>query len=99
MKILLVSLLLTVLILPARSANQETADIIFVNANIYTANDGQPRAEAIAVKGERIIFVGSTAGASAYRGQNTRSIDLGGSTVVPGLTDSHYHLIGVGERE
>jgi predicted amidohydrolase YtcJ len=99
MKILLASLLLTVLILPAGSINQEAADIIFVNGNVYTANDRQPKAEAIAVKGDRIAFVGSTTGVRPYTGKNTRIIDLAGSTVLPGMTDSHYHLIGVGQRE
>ena len=99
MKTLLLPLLLTVLILPAGSSNQEAADVIFVNGNVYTANDRQPKAEAIAVKGERIVFVGSSSAARALAGKNTRVVDLGGKTVLPGMTDSHYHLIGVGERE
>jgi predicted amidohydrolase YtcJ len=99
MKTLLISLLLAVLILPAGSSNQEAADVIFVNGNVYTANDRQPKAEAIAVKGERIVFVGSSSAARALAGKNTRVVDLGGKTVLPGMTDSHYHLIGVGERE
>src|SRR5262244_4504926 len=99
MKTILLTLLLTVLVVPVGLNTQEAADVIFVNGNVYTANDRQPKAEAIAVKGERIIFVGSSAAAKSYAGKNTRVVDLGGNTVLPGMTDSHYHLIGVGERE
>lgn len=77
----------------------EAADIVFKGGNIYTANDRQPRAEAVAVKAGRIIFVGSNADAKKYEGGQTRVVDLKGATVVPGLTDAHYHLIGVGQRE
>ncbi len=94
----LVLIIATFSILPA-STKTETADAVFKNGNIYTVNDRQPRAEAIAVKGGKIIFVGSNKDARAYEGKTTRVIDLKGNTVVPGLTDSHYHLSGVGARE
>ena len=80
-------------------AAAEPADVVFKNGNIYTVNDRQPRAEAVAVKAGKIIFVGSNANAKAYEGKGTRVVDLKGNTVVPGLTDSHYHLSGVGARE
>jgi predicted amidohydrolase YtcJ len=94
----LVLIIVTFCILPA-STKTETADAVFKNGNIYTVNERQPRAEAIAVKGGKIIFVGSNKDARAYEGKTTRVVDLKGNTVVPGLTDSHYHLSGVGERE
>src|SRR5262245_41055868 len=75
------------------------ADIVFKNANVYTVNEKRPRGQEIAVKGDRIIFVGSDAQVSPYQSKNTRVIDLKGATVVPGLTDAHYHLSGVGARE
>src|SRR5437867_4838911 len=75
------------------------ADLVFTNGNIYTVNDKQPHAEAVAVKGGRIVFVGSNAAAKQYQGSNTRVVDLKGATVVPGMTDGHYHFIGVGQRE
>src|SRR5436190_577462 len=77
----------------------EPAQTVFVNGNIYTMNERQPRAEAIAVKGDRIIFVGSNADAKKYQAADTKTVDLGGKTVVPGLTDSHCHIFGIGERE
>ena len=75
------------------------ADIVFKNGNVYTANDKAPQAEAIAVKGDRIVFVGTNAAAQKYVRSNTRVVDLHGNTVLPGFTDSHQHLSGVGQRE
>jgi predicted amidohydrolase YtcJ len=72
---------------------------VFINGNIYTMNERQPRAEAIGVKGDRIVFVGSNEDAKHYMGVETVRVDLGGKTVVPGLTDSHCHIFGIGERE
>jgi len=100
MKILLLLagvLLLT--LVPAQQRAQDTADILFKNGNIYTANDRSPRAEAIAVKGDRIVFVGTNSAAQKFVGTNTRVVDLKGNTVLPGFTDSHQHLSGVGQRE
>jgi predicted amidohydrolase YtcJ len=77
----------------------EPVQTVFVNGNIYTMNERQPRAEAIAVKGDRIIFVGSNADAKKFQGPDAKTVDLGGKTVVPGLTDSHCHIFGIGERE
>jgi predicted amidohydrolase YtcJ len=77
----------------------ETADIIFMNGNVYTVNEKQPRAEAVAVSRDRIVFVGSNADAQKFRNDETRIIDLGGKTVTPGFTDSHCHIFGIGERE
>lgn len=60
-------------------------------------NDQQPRAEAVAVKNQRVTFVGSNE--DARKLQANRVIDLHGATVLPGLTDSHCHIFGIGERE
>jgi predicted amidohydrolase YtcJ len=95
-------LLASVLLLPVISAprtTQSAADIVFRNGNVYTANDKSPRAQAIAVKGDRIVFVGSNEAAQKFVGTNTRVVDLKGNTVLPGFTDSHQHLSGVGQRE
>ena len=101
MKPLLVaaSLLFLTVFIPAPQRAQSTADIVFKNGNVYTANDKAPRAQALAVKADRIIFVGSNAAAQRYVGPNTRVVDLKGSTVLPGFTDAHQHLSGVGQRE
>ncbi len=78
----------------------EPADIVFKNANVYTANDAQPKAEAIAIKYGRIVFVGSNADAKKYESKKSANVrDLKGATVVPGMADAHYHFSGVGFRE
>jgi predicted amidohydrolase YtcJ len=77
----------------------ESADLILKNGNIYTVSDKQTHAEAVAVKGDRIVFVGSNTEVKKFAGNQTRVIDLHGATVVPGLTDAHHHLSGVGFRE
>jgi predicted amidohydrolase YtcJ len=77
----------------------EDVDLIFVNGNIYTVNQRQPHAEAIAVKKDRIAFVGSNEDAKKLASDKTRIVDLRGRTVVPGMTDSHCHIFGIGERE
>ena len=100
MKLLLLAvslLLLTIFTSPQRA--QSPADVVFRNGNVYTANDRAPRAQAIAVKGDRIVFVGSNEAAQKFVGTNTRVVDLKGNTVLPGFTDSHQHLSGVGQRE
>jgi predicted amidohydrolase YtcJ len=78
---------------------EPAADIVFKNGNIYTANDDKPKAEAVAAKYGRIVFVGSNADAKKYEGKGVKVIDLKGATIVPGLVDAHYHFSGVGFRE
>jgi len=95
MKILCCILLLTAF---ASSQNQP-ATLVLKNANVYTADDARPRAQAVAVKEDKIVFVGSDAEVQQYIGKETRVLDLKGATVLPGLTDSHYHFMGVGARE
>ena len=94
-------LILSVLLLTFSPAETKVAPatLIFTNGNIYTGNDGQPNAQAIAVKNDRIVYVGTNAGVKQYQGATTRVMDLHGATVLPGLTDAHYHFIGVGARE
>jgi hypothetical protein len=77
----------------------EPADLVFLNGTVYTANDAAPTAEAVAVKGNTIVFVGSAADAAAYQGDGTEVVDLAGKTLLPGFTDAHIHLAGVGARE
>ncbi|HEX6190179.1 MAG TPA: amidohydrolase family protein, partial [Pyrinomonadaceae bacterium] len=84
---------------PASIQRSQTADLIFTNGNVYTVTAKQPHAQAIAVKGDRIVFVGTNAAAKRFQGKNTRVVDLHGATVVPGLADAHAHFTGVGQRE
>src|SRR5262245_39509550 len=96
---LIVTSVLLLGLMPAPAPVQSAADIVFKNGNVYTANDKSPKAQAIAVKEDKIVFVGTNAAAQKYVGPNTRVVDLKGNTVLPGFTDSHQHLSGVGQRE
>jgi predicted amidohydrolase YtcJ len=91
--------LITTFALASAQKNNDPADVVFKNGNIYTANERQPTAEALAVRKDRIIFVGSNRDAQKYVGKTTRVVDLNGKTLLPGMTDAHHHLFGVGFRE
>jgi len=69
-----------------------TADIVFVNGRVFTADSTRPWAEAVAVLGDRIMAVGRTAEMLELAGPRTRQVDLAGRLVVPGLDDAHDHV-------
>uniref|UniRef100_UPI001F3187E6 amidohydrolase n=1 Tax=Falsiroseomonas oryziterrae TaxID=2911368 RepID=UPI001F3187E6 len=71
-------------------------DAILSGGTILTMDDRRPTAEAVAVRGGRILAVGSRAEIGALRGAGTRMLDLGGGTLLPGFVDSHGHVMGVG---
>jgi len=69
------------------------ADIILSNGHIYTSNPAQPWADAIAIRGDKIIAVGTNAQVLALRGPRTQSFDLGGRMAMPGIIDTHTHFV------
>ncbi len=71
------------------------ADLVLYNGKVFTADPGQPWAEAVAIRGERILAVGEDAEVLSFAGAGTRRFDLEGRVVVPGFNDAHVHL-GVG---
>ncbi|MCX7780408.1 MAG: amidohydrolase [Negativicutes bacterium] len=71
------------------------ADLVLTNGFIYTVDAGGTICEAVAVRGNRIVFIGSAAAARRYTGENTRVIDLQGKMVVPGFLDTHIHPPGL----
>lgn len=75
---------------------QTIADKIFFNAKVYTANDNQPFAEAIAVKGDTILFVGSDSDVMAYKGTGTVEYNVQGGLILPGFHDVHSHPLEAG---
>lgn len=88
--------------LAAGALNADSAgppETLFLNGNIYTVNERQPHAEAIAVKSGRVTFVGSNAEAAQFKDAAGQIVDLQGQTVVPGMTDAHCHIFGIGGRE
>ena len=80
---------------PASEAPAVT--LAFVNARVWTGNPAQPSAEAVAIAGDRIVAVGSTADIRARAGSLV-PVDLGGQFVVPGFTDTHVHFVDGGFR-
>ncbi|MGD9692444.1 MAG: amidohydrolase [Phycisphaerales bacterium] len=80
----------------ARGQEVELAELVVVNANVWTGDAEHARAEALAVSGGRFVFVGDEAGARAYVGEGTRVVDAGGRRVVPGMVDAHTHPVNAG---
>jgi predicted amidohydrolase YtcJ len=69
------------------------ADLILLNGDVTTLDRANPQANAVAIRDGRFIIVGHAPDAMAHAGPETRTIDLGGRRVVPGLIDSHTHII------
>ena len=90
------SLLDTTVFAETESAHTDPrhADLVVLNARVYTVDSGMPKAEAFAVKGARFVFVGSTAEAKAFVGGRTQTFDAKQMTVVPGFIDCHNHAGG-----
>lgn len=80
------------------SAAAEIADSVYINGNVYTMDEDQPKASAIAVKGQKLIYVGDDKNVEKYIGNNTKITDLKGKTVIPGLMEGHMHLPMLGEN-
>lgn len=76
-----------------KNPSSEKADLVIRNARVYTVDAQQPWAQAVAVKGDRILWVGDEAGAAAQVGDATRVLDAGGKMVLPGFIDSHFHVL------
>src|SRR5207247_2119995 len=66
-------------------------DLILTGGRIFTADSERPWAEALALRGDRIVAVGSTDSVRRLAGPRTRALELGGRTVIPGLNDAHTH--------
>ncbi len=96
---MLLALVMLVSLFPtlALAAEPVVADSVYRNGNIYTVDEAFSTATALAIKGDRLIYVGDEAGVEAYIGPNTKVTDLGGKTVIPGLIESHMHINGLGE--
>ena len=82
-----------------RNRAVRSADLVLINGAVYTGDDKQRTAEAVAIRGDRIVYVGTNAGAKRLVGKNTKLMDVEGRAVLPGFTDAHHHLSGVGFRE
>jgi len=80
----------------SNAAFAQEADIVIRNGRVWTGDSTNRRAEAIAIRGERIMFVGDNAGADAHTTARTRVIDAAGGMVTPGFIDDHTHFAQAG---
>jgi len=78
------------------SAFSQEADLLIRNATVYTVDPANPKAEAVAIKDGKIIFVGSNAGVARHRGSQTRELDAAGKFLMPGIIEGHGHIHGMG---
>jgi predicted amidohydrolase YtcJ len=82
-----------VLALPSIVLSQAAPpDLVLFNGKIFTSNSSQPYVEALAIRGERIVAVGSSREIIALAGNETKRIDLSERTVIPGINDAHHHF-------
>lgn len=96
MKQVVLSVVLVGILISACTERSKKADLVLKNAMIYTVSSQQPTAEAVAVVGDKIAFVGSNEEADLWISDTTQVLDLNGKTVTPGLIDGHAHIMGVG---
>ena len=80
----------------ATSARQArvTPDLVLLNGKIFTADPTHEWAQALGIRGDRIVAVGSTSEIGRLAGPRTKRVDLGGRVVIPGINDAHIHLGG-----
>jgi predicted amidohydrolase YtcJ len=72
------------------------ADLVLINGSVWTGNPAQPWAAAVAVRGEKIFRVGTTAGIRKLAGEGTAVVDLKGGLLLPGFIDAHTHFLAGG---
>src|SRR5262245_4650271 len=80
-------------------AGPQNADTIYFNGRVVTMWEAHPTVEAVAIRGNRFLAVGSNAELLKTVGPGTKKIDLGGRTALPGLIDSHTHPISAALSE
>ena len=77
----------------------QPADMVLRNGTIVTVDESMPEAEALAVRGDAIVAIGSHDEIDSYIGDQTEVIDLGGQTAIPGFIEGHGHFLGVGDAK
>jgi predicted amidohydrolase YtcJ len=84
---------------PAPTGQQPPVDLVVVNAKVLTVDPKNTQAEAVAIRGNTFAAIGTTAEIRKMAGPQTRVIDAGGRTVVPGFIESHVHATGAARGE
>ena len=92
------AIILVVLFLPPVLVSQQrpAADVIVTNARVWTVDADRPKAEAVAIIGQRIVAVGTGGEIDLWRGEKTKVIDAAGKLLLPGFNDAHVHFISGG---
>ncbi|HHP7242408.1 MAG TPA: amidohydrolase [Cyclobacteriaceae bacterium] len=75
------------------------AEMVIINGTVYTADDGNPKTEAIAIENAKIIAIGKNDEIKSYIGDKTKVIDLEARFVYPGFIEGHAHIMGIGENQ
>ena len=89
---LLAALALTLCFVSLGIGQPPSADVVLVNGRLFTSDGSRPFVEALAIRGDRIVAVGTSAEMESLAGPKTTRLDLGGRVVIPGINDAHYHL-------
>src|SRR5262245_50809744 len=91
----ILSCMLPILAMLGMAMAGEPADLVVNNATIYTADPANPRTKAMAIRNGRIVAIGEDV--RLQIGPKTQVMDLHGAAVIPGLIDSHVHMMGLGQ--
>ena len=90
------SVLMAMLVTSAPFARAQAPDLVLTNGKIITVDERFTIAQAVAIRGNEIAVVGTSRDVASLAGPGTRTIDLGGRAVIPGLIDNHMHLLRAG---
>jgi len=93
------SLALAVLIVSACGPSVEPATMVLQHGKVVTLDDAMPEAQAVAIRGDRIVAVGTDEAIAPYVGEGTEVIDLAGQLAIPGFIESHGHFTGIGQAK
>ncbi|MDX1767285.1 MAG: amidohydrolase [Arenibacter troitsensis] len=93
------AIITSLLFTSCQGTEKESATMLIYGGNIYTVDTTRPTVEAVAVKGNIILFAGSLAEAEQYKSAQTQLLDLEGKTMTPGLIEGHGHFMGLGYNE
>jgi len=100
LRVILSAIVILVLIAIFRViGDSDAADLVLTNGNIVTVDDGNPTAQAIAIREGKILAVGSAVAIDEFVGRQTEIIDLEGQTAIPGFIEGHAHFNGVGQAQ
>jgi predicted amidohydrolase YtcJ len=91
-------LFIATFVISLSAQSKPAANLIITNAKVWTGDDAHPKAEAVAVLGDRIVAVGSNAEVLLWRGPDTKLIEAAGKLLLPGFNDAHVHFIDGGRQ-